>query len=134
MLFAILFGLSMDYQVFLVSRMHEEWIYTKDNARSVLVGQTATARVITAAAAIMMVVFLAFVFTGQRQVGEFGLGLFGAVLLDAYVLRTVLVPAAMHTFGDANWWLPGWLDRILPHLSIDPPATSDHVEVILDES
>ncbi|MBV9486300.1 MAG: MMPL family transporter [Frankiaceae bacterium] len=133
MLFAILFGLSMDYQVFLVSRMHEEWIHTKDNSRSVIVGQTETGRVITAAAGIMMVVFLAFVFTGQRQVGEFGLGLFGAVLLDAYVLRTVLVPAAMHAFGDANWWLPGWLDRILPHVSIDPPSSTDHVEVILDD-
>jgi RND superfamily putative drug exporter len=133
MLFAILFGLSMDYQVFLVSRMHEEWIHTKNNARSVIVGQTETGRVITAAAGIMMVVFLAFVFTGQRQVGEFGLGLFGAVLLDAYVLRTVLVPAAMHSFGDANWYLPGWLERILPHVSIDPPTSADHIEMILDD-
>jgi RND superfamily putative drug exporter len=133
MLFAILFGLSMDYQVFLVSRMHEEWIHTKDNSRAVIVGQTETGRVITAAASIMMVVFLAFVFAGQRQIGEFGLGLFGAVLLDAYVLRTILVPAAMHTFGAANWYLPKWLDRVLPHVSIDPPDSADYVDVILDE-
>jgi RND superfamily putative drug exporter len=133
MLFAILFGLSMDYQVFLVSRMHEEWLHTRDNARAVTVGQTETGRVITAAASIMMVVFLAFVFAGQRQIGEFGLGLFGAVLLDAYVLRTVLVPAAMHSLGDANWYLPRWLDRLLPHLSIDSPDSADFVEVILDE-
>jgi RND superfamily putative drug exporter len=133
MLFAILFGLSMDYQVFLVSRMHEEWIHTGDNARSVTVGQSETGRVITAAASIMIVVFLAFVFAGQRQIGEFGLGLFGAVLLDAYVLRTVLVPAVMHSVGDANWYLPTWLDRMLPHVSIDPPDSADFVEVILDE-
>jgi RND superfamily putative drug exporter len=133
MLFAILFGLSMDYQVFLVSRMHEEWIHTHDNARAVAVGQAETGRVITAAASIMIVVFLAFVFAGQRQIAEFGLGLFGAVLLDAYVLRTVLVPAVMHSLGDANWYLPKWLDRILPHLSIDPPDSQDFVDVILDE-
>jgi RND superfamily putative drug exporter len=133
MLFAILFGLSMDYQVFLVSRMHEEWIHTKDNARAVTVGQAETGRVITAAASIMIFVFLAFVFAGQRQIGEFGLGLFGAVLLDAYVLRTVLVPAVMHTFGDANWYLPKWLDRVLPHVSMDPPDSADFVEVILDD-
>jgi RND superfamily putative drug exporter len=78
-------------------------------------------------------VFLAFVFAGQRQFGEFGLGLFGAVLLDAYVLRTVLVPAVMHSVGDANWYLPTWLDRMLPHVSIDPPDSADFVEVILDE-
>lgn len=133
MLFAILFGLSMDYQVFLVSRMHEEWIHSGDNARSVTVGQAETGRVITAAASIMIVVFLAFVFAGQRQIAEFGLGLFGAVLLDAYVLRTVLVPAVMHSFGTANWYLPRWLDRVLPHVSIDPPDSEDFVEVVLDE-
>jgi RND superfamily putative drug exporter len=133
MLFAILFGLSMDYQVFLVSRMHEEWLHTGDNARSITVGQAETGRVITAAASIMVVVFLAFVFAGQRQIAEFGLGLFGAVLLDAYVLRTVLVPAVMHRFGAANWYLPRWLDRVLPHVSIDPPDSEDFVEVILDD-
>jgi RND superfamily putative drug exporter len=113
--------------------MHEEWIHTGDNRRAVTVGQAETGRVITAAAGIMIVVFLAFVFAGQRQVGEFGLGLAGAVLLDAFILRTVLVPALMHTLGGANWYLPGWLDRVLPHVSIDPPDSIDHVDVILDE-
>jgi RND superfamily putative drug exporter len=133
MLFAILFGLSMDYQVFLVSRMHEEWIHTDDNQRAVTVGQAETGRVITAAASIMIVVFMAFVFAGQRVIGEFGLGLSGAVLLDAFVLRTVLVPAIMHGLGRSNWYLPGWLDRVLPHLSIDPPDAADYIDVILDE-
>jgi RND superfamily putative drug exporter len=115
---AVLFGLSMDYQVFLVSRMAEEWSRTGDNARSVLAGQTQTARVITAAAAIMIAVFITFVFIGgQVDVAEFGIGLAAAVALDAFVLRTVLVPAVMHWFGPANWWLPRWLDRRLPHLA-----------------
>ncbi|WP_416980703.1 MMPL family transporter [Streptomyces sp. T028] len=118
---SILFGLSMDYQVFLVSRMHEEWVHTKDNARSVRVGQVETARVITAAAAIMVCVFVAFVFGGQRVIAEFGIGLAAAVALDAFILRTVLVPAAMHLFGKANWWLPAWLERTMPHLSVEPP-------------
>ncbi len=119
---AVLFGLSMDYQVFLVSRMAEEWSRTGDNARSVLVGQTHTARVITAAAAIMIAVFITFVFIGQVDIAEFGIGLAAAVALDAFVLRTVLVPSLMHLFGRANWWLPRWLDRRLPHLAIEPPA------------
>jgi putative drug exporter of the RND superfamily len=119
---AILFGLSMDYQVFLVSRMAEEWSRTGDNARSVLVGQTHTARVITAAAMIMIAVFIAFVFMGEVNVAQLGIGLAAAVALDAFVLRTVLVPAVMHQFGRANWWLPRWLDRRLPHLAIEPPA------------
>jgi RND superfamily putative drug exporter len=122
MVLAILFGLSMDYQVFLVSRMAEEWSHTRDNARSVLAGQTETARVITAAASIMIAVFIAFAFMGQRSVAEFGIGLAAAVALDAFVLRTVLVPAVMHLCGRANWWLPRWLDRRLPHLAIEPPA------------
>ncbi|HVS66958.1 MAG TPA: MMPL family transporter [Mycobacteriales bacterium] len=121
MMFAILFGLSMDYQVFLVSRMHEEWIHTGDNKLAVRVGQAETGRVITAAASIMTVVFLAFVFSDQRQVSEFGLGLASAVVIDAFILRTVLVPAVMHALGQANWYLPKWMDRVLPHLSIEPP-------------
>ena len=121
MLLAILFGLSMDYQVFLVSRMHEEWVNTSDNRRAVRVGQAATGRVITAAAAIMICVFLAFVMGGQREIGEFGLGLATAILLDALILRTVLVPATMQLFGRANWWIPDWLDRALPHLSFEAP-------------
>jgi RND superfamily putative drug exporter len=116
---AILFGLSMDYQVFLVSRMHEEWEHTHDNHRAVRVGQAETGRMITAAAIIMICVFVAFIFGGQRTIAEFGVGLASAVAIDAFVLRTVLVPALMHLFGRANWWLPGWLDRILPHVSIE---------------
>jgi RND superfamily putative drug exporter len=119
MLIAILFGLSMDYQVFLVSRMHEEWVRTRDNKQAVRAGQAHTGRVITAAAAIMVFVFLAFVLEGRRPIGEFGLGLATAILLDALLLRTVLVPAAMHLFGARNWWLPTWLDRRLPHVSVD---------------
>jgi putative drug exporter of the RND superfamily len=121
LMLSILFGLSMDYQVFLVSRMHEEWTHTRDNARAVNVGQAQTGRVITAAATIMIAVFVAFVFGGQRVIAEFGIGLAAAVAIDAFILRTVLVPAVMHLFGSANWWLPRWLDRVVPHLSVDPP-------------
>ena len=117
---AILFGLSMDYQVFLVSRMHEEWVHTKDNDKAVMLGQAETGRVITAAATIMIFVFMSFIFEGQRVIAEFGVGLSVAVLLDAFVLRNFLVPALMHKFGKANWWLPGWLDKILPHLAVEP--------------
>jgi RND superfamily putative drug exporter len=120
LMLSVLFGLSMDYQVFLVSRMHEEWVHTRRNRHSVTIGQASTGRVITAAATIMICVFLAFVFQGQRVIGEFGVGLASAVFIDAFILRTVLVPALMHLFGDANWWLPGWLDRILPQLSVEP--------------
>jgi putative drug exporter of the RND superfamily len=118
---AILFGLSMDYQVFLVSRMNEEWVHGHRNSDAVRTGQVETARVITAAATIMICVFLTFSFLGSRDVAEFGIGLAAAVALDAFILRTVLVPAAMHIFGNANWWLPRWLDRRLPHLAIEPP-------------
>ena len=118
---AILFGLSMDYQVFLVSRMNEEWVHGRRNSDAVRTGQVETARVITAAATIMICVFLTFSFLGARDVAEFGIGLAAAVALDAFILRTVLVPAAMHLFGNANWWLPSSLDRRLPHLAIEPP-------------
>ena len=116
---AILFGLSMDYQVFLVSRMHEEWVHSRDNHRAIRVGQAETGRLINAAALIMICVFIAFVFGGQRVIAEYGVGLAAAVAIDAFVLRTVLVPALMHLLGPANWWLPGWLDRILPRFSIE---------------
>jgi len=99
---AILFGLSMDYQVFLVSRMNEEWVRTHRNAAAVRTGQTETGRVITAAATIMICVFLTFSFMGSRDIAEFGIGLAAAVALDAFILRTVLVPAVMHLFGDAK--------------------------------
>ncbi len=117
---AILFGLSMDYQVFLVSRMHEEWIHTKDNHKAVRIGQAETGRVITAAATIMILVFLSFILEGQRVIAEFGIGLASAVFIDAFVLRNFLVPSVMHLFGKANWWLPKWLDKILPHLAVEP--------------
>jgi RND superfamily putative drug exporter len=120
MMLAILFGLSMDYQVFLVSRMHEEWSHTHDNARAVRVGQADTGGVITAAAGIMILVFGSFILLGQRVISEFGIGLAGAVLLDAFILRTILVPALMHRIGPVNWWLPKRLDRALPHVSVDP--------------
>ncbi|MFJ2957270.1 MMPL family transporter [Streptomyces sp. NPDC087270] len=117
---SLLFGLSMDYQVFLVSRMHEEWVHTRDNARAVRVGLAETSRVINSAAVIMICVFAAFVLSGQRVLAMFGIGLAGAVALDAFILRTVLVPALMHLFGPANWWLPRWLDKRLPHLAVEP--------------
>ncbi|MEY9856889.1 RND superfamily putative drug exporter [Catenulispora sp. GAS73] len=119
---AVLFGLSMDYQVFLVSRMAEEWSHTRDNTRAVIAGLTHTARVITAAALIMIAVFAAFSLTSQRDVAEFGVGLAAAVALDAFIVRTVLVPSVMYLCGAANWWLPKWLDRRMPHLAIEPPA------------
>ncbi|MDH6142833.1 RND superfamily putative drug exporter [Kitasatospora sp. GP30] len=119
MIIAILFGLSMDYQVFLISRMHEEWHRTGDNHRSVRVGHGETGLVITAAALIMGSVFASFIFGGQRMIAEFGLGLAVAVLLDVLLVRLVLVPALMHRFGRANWWLPRWLDRVLPHVSVE---------------
>ncbi|OIQ79280.1 membrane protein YdfJ [mine drainage metagenome] len=116
---AILFGLSMDYQVFLVSRMHEEWINTEDNSRSVITGQRDTGRIITSAALIMILVFSSFIFGGEKIIKEFGIGLASAVFIDAFVLRTILVPALMHMFGRANWWLPRSVDRVLPHLSVE---------------
>ena len=116
---AILFGLSMDYQVFLVSRMHEEWVNTGDNEMSIIHGQANTGRVITAAALIMISVFFSFAFGGQRIIAEFGIGLGGAVLLDAFILRTILVPSLMHYLGRANWWMPSWLDRVVPHVAVE---------------
>ena len=120
LMLAVLFGLSMDYEVFLVSRIREEWAATGDNHQAVRTGQATTGRVIIAAATIMILVFSAFILSGQQVIGEIGIGLAAAVLLDAFLLRTLLVPALMHLSGRANWWLPGWLDRILPHLSIEP--------------
>jgi RND superfamily putative drug exporter len=116
---AILFGLSMDYQVFLVSRMHEEWTYTRDNARAVRIGQSETGRVIIAAALIMVFVFGAFILGGERVIAEFGIGLAAAVAIDAFLIRTVFVPVLMHLFSRANWWLPTWLDRTLPQFSVE---------------
>ncbi|MFM9447083.1 MMPL family transporter [Streptomyces acidiscabies] len=124
---SLLFGLSMDYQVFLVSRMHEEWVHTRDNARAVRVGLAETSRVINSAALIMVCVFLAFVLSGDSGAAMAGVGLAVAVALDAFILRTALVPAAMHLLGTSNWWLPAWLEKRLPHLAVEPaeePAPS----------
>ncbi|MEV0323311.1 MMPL family transporter [Streptomyces sp. NPDC050658] len=132
---SLLFGLSMDYQVFLVSRMHEEWVHTKDNARAVRVGLAETSRVINCAALIMICVFSAFVLSGDMEGAMAGIGLAAAVALDAFILRTALVPAAMHLLGRANWWLPAGLEKRLPHLAVEPredaedPAPVPHARV-----
>lgn len=126
---SVLFGLSMDYQVFLVSRMYEEWLETGDNQRAVRVGLAETSRVINSAAVIMICVFLAFVLSGDRIIAMFGIALAAAVALDAFVLRTLLVPALMHMLGGANWWLPAWLDRRLPRISIEPPDRGPHAKL-----
>jgi RND superfamily putative drug exporter len=119
MLFAILFGLSMDYQVFLVTRMHEEYLKCGDNRTAVRNGLAATGKTITAAALIMILVFGSFILGGERVIKEFGLGLAGGVLIDAILIRMCIVPSLMMLFGKANWWFPAWLDRILPKLSVD---------------
>jgi RND superfamily putative drug exporter len=119
MMFAILFGLSMDYEVFLLSRIREEYLRTGDNRVAVADGLAATARVITAAAAIMVCVFLSFVLGDNRVIKLFGLGLASAIFIDATLVRMVLVPATMELLGNANWWLPRWLDRLIPRVSVD---------------
>ena len=123
MMFAILFGLSMDYEVFLLSRVREEYVATGDSHTSVVGGLSSTARVITSAALIMMSVFGAFVLGDDVNGKMFGVGLSVAVFLDATLVRMVLVPATMSLAGRANWWLPNWLDRILPHLDLEGGAT-----------
>ncbi len=119
MMFAIVFGLSMDYEVFLLSRMREEFDRTGDNATAVADGLATTARVISAAAAIMVFVFGSFLLEGDRQIKLFGVGLAVAVFLDATVVRMVLVPATMELLGKVNWWLPAWLDKRLPRLDVE---------------
>jgi putative drug exporter of the RND superfamily len=119
MLFAILFGLSMDYEVFLLSRVREEYLERRDNETAVVEGLSATARVITSAALIMISVFAAFVLSDDPTIKMFGLGLATAVFIDATIVRLLLVPATMKLLGDWNWWLPRWLDRLLPNLDID---------------
>jgi len=125
MMFAILFGLSMDYEVFLLSRIREEYLASGDNRDAVAKGLAKTARVITSAALIMIAVFLAFVTSPQPTVKMLGLGLAVAVFVDATIVRLVLVPATMELLGDANWWLPRWLDRILPHLDVEGASTPE---------
>jgi putative drug exporter of the RND superfamily len=119
MMFAILFGLSMDYEVFLVSRIREEYLRHGDTRRAVADGLAKTARVITAAAAIMVVVFLAFLAAPDTFLKLFGIGLASAIFLDATLVRMVLVPAVMQLLGSKNWWIPGWLERILPELDVE---------------
>ena len=121
-MFAILFGLSMDYEVFLLSRIREEFLRTGDNRESVATGVASTARVISSAALIMISVFLSFVASDQPVVKMLGLGLAVAVAVDATIVRLILVPATMELLGNANWWFPKWLDRIVPHLDVDGPA------------
>jgi len=125
MFFAILFGLSMDYQVFLVSRMHEEWLHTRDNRRSITVGQGETGGIITAAAIIMMAVFGGFILGDARVIKLFGIGLASAVFLDAFVVRTVLVPSLMHLLGNGNWYFPKWLDQVTPQVSMEADDSAE---------
>jgi RND superfamily putative drug exporter len=134
-LFAVIFGLSMDYEVFLLSRIREDYDRSGDNATAVANGLAATARVITAAAAIMFFVFFSFVLGADRSLKMFGLGLAMAVLLDATIVRMVLVPATMELLGDRNWWLPRWLDRLLPEVHVeahDPTPVDTATATALD--
>ena len=121
MVFAIVFGLSMDYEVFLVSRIHEAWVHGSSSSEAVRLGLARTGRVVTAAAAVMVVVFASFILTGDRTIALFGLGLSSAVLLDAVVIRCVLLPAVLELLGRATWAFPRALDRLLPRLALEPP-------------
>jgi RND superfamily putative drug exporter len=125
LMFPILFGLSMDYEVFLISRVYEEWHKRGNTREAITHGLAATGRTITAAAAIMVLVFGAFVLGGQRVIELFGVGLASAVLLDALIVRSVLVPSVMMLFGESNWKLPAALDRILPHFSVEGKTSRD---------
>jgi RND superfamily putative drug exporter len=118
-IFAVVFGLSMDYEVFLISRVREEWVSRRDASTAVADGIALTGRVISAAAAIMICVFLSFLIGDQRSLKEFGFGLAAAVFLDAIVIRCVMLPAVLELLGGATWHLPRWLDRRLPHFNIE---------------
>jgi putative drug exporter of the RND superfamily len=119
-IFAIVFGLSMDYEVFLLSRIREHWIAEHDNQRSVAEGLAQTARVISCAALIMTSVFFAFLLSSSVVIKMLALGLDASVIIDATVIRLLIVPSLMFVFDRANWWIPGWLDRILPRLEPEP--------------
>jgi RND superfamily putative drug exporter len=125
MVFAVVFGLSMDYEVFLVSRMHEEWVHTKDAKYAVRHGLAMTGRVVTAAAIIMIAVFGAFAIGNERALAMMGVGFGAAIFIDAFIIRLLLLPAVMHLVGPAMWWMPAWLERRLPHLHIE---SEDHPE------
>jgi RND superfamily putative drug exporter len=118
-MFPILFGLSMDYEVFLISRIREEYVRTGDNTEAVARGMAGTGRVITSGALIMIAVFTAFIASPVPSLKMLGLGLAVAILVDATIVRMVLVPATMALLGKANWWLPAWLDRVLPRMTIE---------------
>ena len=119
MVFAVVFGLSMDYEVFLVSRMHEEWVHTHDAKYAVRHGLAMTGRVVTAAAIIMIAVFGAFAIGNERALAMMGVGFASAIFIDAFIIRLLLLPAVMHIAGPAAWWMPAWLDKRLPHLHIE---------------
>ena len=124
-IFAILYGLSMDYEIFLLSRIKEEYDRTGDNAVAVADGLAKSARVITAGAAVMVAVFGSFILGGDVLGKMFGIGLATAILVDATVIRMVLVPATMELLGDRNWWLPAWLDRLLPDIRVESHEVTD---------
>jgi putative drug exporter of the RND superfamily len=126
MVFAVVFGLSMDYEVFLVSRMHEEWVHTKDASYAARHGLAMTGRVVTAAAIIMIAVFGAFAIGNERALAMMGVGFASAIFIDAFIIRLLLLPAVMHIFGPAMWWMPSWLEKRLPHLNIEPPEEAHH--------
>jgi RND superfamily putative drug exporter len=120
MVFAVVFGLSMDYEVFLVSRMHEEWVHTRDHKYAVRHGLAMTGRVVTAAAIIMIAVFGAFAIGNERALAMMGVGFASAIFIDAFIIRLLLLPAVMYIVGPAMWWMPSWLERRLPRLAIEP--------------
>ena len=130
MMFAILFGLSMDYEVFLITRIQEEYAKTGDNRTAVRNGLAATGKTITAAALIMILVFGAFILGGIRVIKEFGLGLAGGILIDAVLIRMAVVPSVMILLGKPNWWFPKWLEWV-PHVIVDPDLPPDPVPPIL---
>ena len=128
---AVLFGLSMDYEVFLLSRIREDYLRTGDPRGSVVRGLAATGRVISSGAAIMVVVFLGFATEADVVVKQLGIGMAAAVLLDATLVRMVLVPSAMALLGHLNWWMPGWLDRRLPHLDVEDAGAPSEEPVLV---
>src|SRR4051812_14122084 len=133
MVFAVVFGLSMDYEVFLVSRMHEEWTHTRDARYAVQHGLAMTGRVVTAVAIIMIAVFGAFAIGNERALAMMGVGFGAAIFIDAFIIRLLLLPAVMHLAGPAMWWMPAWLDKRLPHLHIERPDEAVAAEDAHDE-
>jgi RND superfamily putative drug exporter len=132
MVFAVVFGLSMDYEVFLVSRMHEEWVHTGDARYAVRHGLAMTGRVVTAAAVIMIAVFGAFAIGNERALAMMGVGFAAAIFIDAFIIRLLLLPAVMHLVGPAMWWMPDWLERRLPRLHIERPDEDESAEPVED--